>query len=106
MKHSALFHAHRRAGARFIEHFGWELPASFISPDHEVDQISKTVGVADLSYYLKFDLRKRPPQQCWQLGAKHYLIFGEPPLDPPLGAIDVTSVFTSLRLVGPRSRDL
>ena len=104
MKRSALFYLHRRAGARFIEHQGWELPASFLPPEQE--QVRESVGLADLSHLLKFDLKKQPQQQGWRLGTDHYLMLGESPLDPPLGAIDVSSVYTSFRLVGPRSRDV
>jgi len=105
MKRSALFYLHRRAGARFIEHQGWELPASFLPPEQEAVQIRESAGLADLSHLLKFDLKKQQ-ENGWRLGANHYLLLGESPLDPPSGAIDVSSVYTSFRLVGPRSRDV
>jgi glycine cleavage system aminomethyltransferase T len=106
MKRSALFYLHQRAGARFVEHQGWELPASFLPSEKEAEQVRKSVGLADLSHLLKFDLRKQPQQRGWRLGANHYLMMGEPPLDPPPGAIDVSSVYTSFRLAGPRSSDV
>jgi glycine cleavage system aminomethyltransferase T len=106
MKRSPLFYWHQRAGASFIEHQGWELPASFLPPEQEAAQVRKSAGIADLSHLLKFELQTQPPQNGWRLGAGLYLMMGESPLDPPPGAIDVSSVNTSFRLVGPRSRDV
>src|SRR6516162_10939651 len=106
MKRSALFHLHRRCGASFIEHHGWELPAFFLNADEEAAAVRKTVGLADLSYCSKLDLQKAPENSGWWLGANHYWMIAEPPLDPPPGAIDITSVYTSLCLAGPRSRDV
>ncbi|MGA8149948.1 MAG: hypothetical protein WB952_03295 [Terriglobales bacterium] len=106
MKRSALFHLHQRAGARFIEHQGWELPAFFATAEQEAVAVRKGAGLADLSHLLKFDLRKEPQRKGWRLGANHYLMMGEAPLDPPWGAIDVSSVYTSLRLAGPQSRNV
>jgi len=105
MKRSALFHLHQRAGAKLVEQQGWELPSCFVPPEQEAAQVSKGVGLADLSHLLKFDLKKQPQQKCWRLGMDHYFMIGES-LDPPSGAIDVSSVYTSFRLVGPRSRDV
>ena len=69
MKRSALFYWHQRAGASFIEHQGWELPASFLPPEQEAAQVRKSVGIADLSHLLKFELQKQAPQNGWRLGA-------------------------------------
>ena len=106
MKRSALFDLHRRAGATFVEHQGWELPAFFVSPEQERSQVRASVGLADLSHVAKFDLKTEPEERWWNLGADHYLVIGEPPLDVPTGATDVTSVYTSFRLAGPRSKDV
>jgi glycine cleavage system aminomethyltransferase T len=62
MKRSALFYCHQRSGAKFIEHQGWELPAFFLSPEQEAAQVRDTVGLADESYLLKFDLKKQHGQ--------------------------------------------
>lgn len=105
MKRSSLFYCHQQSGAGFTEHQGWEIPAFFLSPEKEVAQVRDTVGLSDQSYLLKFDLKERPMQGRWLLGANHYLLMGEPPMDAPLDAIDVSSVYTSLRLAGPRSRE-
>jgi glycine cleavage system aminomethyltransferase T len=106
MKRSALFHLHRRAGASFIEHCGWDLPAFFSSAEQEAAEVRKTVGLADLSYVSKFDLQTEPQHDGWWLGANHYWMIVEPPLDPPSGSIDISSVYTSLCLTGPKSRDV
>jgi len=106
MKRSALFHLHRRAGASFIEHRSWQLPAFFSSAEQEAAEVRKAVGLADLSHVLKFDLRREPSHDGWWLGANHYWMIVEPPLDPPSGSIDVSSVYASLCLAGPRSRNV
>lgn len=82
------------------------MAAFFTSPEQEAAQLRVSVGLADLSYYWKFDLRKHPQRQCWTLGANHYLVTGEPPLDVPPDATDVTSGFANLCLAGPKSRDV
>jgi glycine cleavage system aminomethyltransferase T len=106
MKRSALFYAHQRAGAKFVEHCGWELPASFTSAEREAARTGISAGIADLSHYRKFDLKTQLAQPWWRLGANHYLIIGEALMDPPSGATDVTSVYANFRLVGPRSREM
>ena len=106
LKHSALFHLHQRAGASFLEHSGWELPAFFSSAEREAAEVRKSVGLADLSHVRKFDLRREPAHDGWWLGANHYWMIVEPPLDPPSDSIDISSVYASLCVAGPRSRDL
>ncbi|HWO39618.1 MAG TPA: hypothetical protein VNO32_63420 [Candidatus Acidoferrum sp.] len=106
MKRSALFYVHQRAGARFVEHCGWELPASFTSAEREAEQIGTNAGIADLSHYGKFDLKTQPAQPWWRLGANHYLIIGEALMDPPSGATDVTASYANFRLAGPMIRDV
>ena len=106
MKRSALFYCHQREGASFIGYRGWELPAFFSQPEQEAAHVREYVGLSDESYLRKFDLRKQPSQRAWRLGENHYLLLSELALDAPPGAIDVSSVYTSLRLTGPRSRDV
>jgi glycine cleavage system aminomethyltransferase T len=106
MKRSALHSEHSNAGATFGEYSGWELPAYFVSAQREVEQIRKSVGLADLSYLAKFDLRAKSEQASWRLGAKHYLVLGEITTPITTGAIDVTSVYAVLRLAGPKSREV
>jgi glycine cleavage system aminomethyltransferase T len=106
MKRSALYSEHRNAGAIFGEYCGWELPAYFVSPEQEAAQICKSVGLSDLSYLSKFDLRAKSEQKSWCLGARHYLILGETANPVTTEAIDVTSVYAVLRLAGPSSREV
>jgi glycine cleavage system aminomethyltransferase T len=106
MKRSALHSEHSSAGATFGEYSGWELPAYFVDPDQEAAQICKSVGVADISYLSKFDLRNKPEQQSWCLSATHYLILSETSSAVPAEAIDVSSVYAVLRLAGPNSREV
>jgi glycine cleavage system aminomethyltransferase T len=104
MKRSALFYLHQRGGAKFGECHGWEMPFSFASPEAEESQVREHVGLTDLSYRTKFDMKTKPAQPFWNLGKNHYLVLGEPPLDPPSEATDVTSVYANLFLAGPRSK--
>jgi glycine cleavage system aminomethyltransferase T len=104
MKHSALFYLHQRVGAKFAERHGWEMPLSFTSPESEEAQVRKQIGLADLSYRTKFDTRSEPARPFWSLGRNHYMVVGEPPLEPPSGATDVTSVYADLFLAGPQSK--
>lgn len=64
------------------------------------------VGLADISYRAKFESKIRPERLWWRLSSSLYLAIGEPPLDPPLEAVDVTSVYANLFLAGPHSRDV
>jgi len=106
MKRSALYSLHLRAGANFAEYSGWELPAFFVSAEQEAAQIRKSVGLTDVSHSLKFDLRSKPEQPSWLLGANHYLAVGESSGIPSAERIDVTSVYAALRLAGPRTGDV
>jgi glycine cleavage system aminomethyltransferase T len=106
MKRSALFHLHARSGAHFTGHHGWEIPEWFSSPQTEVSGVKNGVGLADVSYRVKFDSRTPPESGWFSLGSHHYLTLGEPMLDSPVGAIDVSSVYANLILAGPRSKDV
>lgn len=104
MKRSALYHLHEQAGVQFTGHHGWRIPFSFTSPESEAPQVREQVGLTDLSYRTKFDTKTEPARPFWRLAANHYLVVGEPPIDPPSGSTDVTGVYASLFLAGPRSR--
>ena len=106
MKLSALFYWHQQQGAIFTEHQGWELPAYFLPPEQEAAAVRKNAGLVDVSYLHKFDLQHEPHQRSWRLGTKHYFMMRDSPLEPPAPAIDVSSVYSCFRLVGPRSRDI
>jgi glycine cleavage system aminomethyltransferase T len=106
MKLSALFYWHQQQDATFTQHQGWELPAYYSLPEQESVAVSKNAGLVDVSYLRKFDLQHEPHQRSWRLGAKHYLVIEDSPSEPLPRAIDVTSVYSCFRLVGPRSRDI
>jgi glycine cleavage system aminomethyltransferase T len=106
MKRSALFHLHQRSRASFASYHGWEMPAAFSSPDEESAAVRSRVGLTDISYRTKFESKIQPKRQWWLLASAHYLSIGEPPVEPPLEATDVTSVYANLLLMGPRSKDV
>jgi len=103
MKRSALFHIHRRSGAQFGEYFGWQLPASFASPEAEAAHARSQVALADISFRAKYESVRQPERHWWRLRDDRFLTIGDPPLDSPADAIDVTSVYTNLLLAGPFS---
>lgn len=135
IKQTALFHWHQQAGASLTEHHGWRIPASFTSPESEAGQVREAVGLADVSWMMKFDLKgyglKTPPafggrERCWILGPLHVLITCDPSarddvlgqlehlqaaafnlqLPAPVYVTEVTSVYAQLLLAGPRSREV
>ncbi len=116
-----------------VTYHGWQVAGLFTSPGGEVAQVKESVGVADVSWILKFDINgpglEHPPalgQQAslWNIGRLHGLLTCEPtagdavkerlremqdvptdcPLPPPVYVTEVTSVYAQLWLVGPRSR--
>jgi glycine cleavage system aminomethyltransferase T len=93
-------------GAHFGSYAGWEVPESFVVPETEAGQVRSGVGLADLSFRSKYETERQPERNWWRLRDDRYLTLGDPPLEAPAGAIDVTSVFADLLLAGPRSRDV
>jgi heterotetrameric sarcosine oxidase gamma subunit len=67
--------------------------------------VRSSAGIADLSYRAKFETRA-PAEGAWRLGAERYLVVGEPPVAAPADAFDISGVYASLLLAGPRSRDV
>lgn len=112
VRQSPLFHRHEQAGASFVDHHGWQVPAYFTFAQKEAEQLSKSVAVGDLSWMVKLDVKghepKTPDGTAWCLGPEHYLVTchpSAPPLDMPY-VTDVTSVYAQFLLAGPRSRDV
>ncbi len=89
-----------------MEHAGWEIPGHFSSAEKDAAAVRNSVGLGDLSYRAKFDSRKRPERLWWRLSSSRYLTIGEPPLEMPADAADVTSVFANVLLAGPHARDV
>ena len=106
MKTSALFHHHQRSGAVFAERHGWQVAESFSTPEVEAAGVRHSAGLADISYRPKFELQVQPERNWWRLAAGRYLLIGEPPLEAPAEAIEVTSVYSNLLLAGPRGKDV
>jgi glycine cleavage system aminomethyltransferase T len=104
MKRSALYHHHQRARATFADYYGWQLPASFSTAEAEAKQAAQSAGLADFSYRTKFESCNQPAHNWWRLAESRYLVTGEPGIELPPDAIDLTSVYTNLLLAGPRSR--
>jgi glycine cleavage system aminomethyltransferase T len=113
-----VFSRHHRSGAAWTDHYGWQVPASFTAAETEAASVRESVGLADLSWILKFDLKGYAPLHC--------LVTCEPPARnailerlealqaagsdgsgiPPIYLTEVTSVFAQFLLAGPRSRQV
>jgi glycine cleavage system aminomethyltransferase T len=135
IKHSALFDIQKQAGASFTEHHGWEVPAIYRSAESEAEAVRHRVGVADVSWMVKFDLKGYVLKKdfrlgekvfCWPLGPLHLLATSDPAdrgelltqlkpfqtagadlsLPPPVYVTDVTSVYSHFLLAGPKSREV
>jgi glycine cleavage system aminomethyltransferase T len=135
IKISALFDLQLRAGASFTELYGWQVPASYRSAEGEASDLRAGVGLADVSWTVKLDLKGYGVKKglslgekayCWALGSNHSLVTCNPPardevleqlknlqaagadlsLPPPVYVTDVTSVYAQFLLAGARSRDV
>ncbi len=135
IKQTALFNRHRQSGASWIEHHGWQVPASFSQPEDEAARVRESVGLADLSWMLKFDVKGYGLKHTlalgegafsWVLGPLHALVTCNPSrrpavmdrlqrlqtagadlsLPPPVYVTDVTSVYAQFLLAGPRCRQV
>ena len=135
MKQTALFNRHQENGASLTEYHGWQIPHHFGAPEDEAARVRESVGLADVSWMLKLDLKgyglgKLPPVGeggfLWMLGPLHYLVTGDPTtkdqtierlnkiatvgadlsLPPPVYVTDVTSVYAQFLLAGPRCREV
>jgi sarcosine oxidase subunit alpha len=115
IRQSPLFHRHEQAGASFVDHHGWRVPAYFTFAQKEAEQLANSVAVSDVSWMGKLDVKGREPKAlegtAWRLGPQHFLIIGSldaPAQDvtPPVYVTDVTSVYVQFLLAGPRSRDV
>ena len=105
MKHTALHHYHRSAGAIWTNRHGWEVPARFLSAEEEATFTRAGVGMSDISYLQKVEVPE-PQPGSWKLGSKRHLLIGEPPIENYAGGWDVTSVYSAFRLLGPKTRDV
>ena len=135
IKQSALLHEHQQMKASMTEHHGWLTPARFTSADQEAAQVRESVGLADLSWMARFELKgyglKAPltfsqGARCWALAPQHLLVTCDPMAresvvetlqslrapasDLALPALvywtEMTSIYAQLLLAGPRSRNV
>jgi len=135
IKQTALFNRHQQSGASWIEQYGWQVPAYFSKPEDEAARVRESVGLADLSWMLKFDVKGYGLKNTlalgegvfsWVLGALHVLITcshslrpevmdrfqglqtagADLSLPPPVYVTEVTSVYAQFLLAGPRCRQV
>ncbi len=135
IKQTALFNRHQQSGASWTEHHGWQVPAYFSKPEHEAAWVRESVGLADLSWMLKFDVKGYGLKHSlalgegafsWVLGPLHALVTCSPSrrrevmdrfqvlqtagadlsLPPPVYVTEVTSVYAQFLLAGPRCRQV
>jgi glycine cleavage system aminomethyltransferase T len=135
IKQTALFNRHRQSCASWIEHHGWQVPAYFSEPGDEAARVRESVGLADVSWMLKFDVKgyglKKPLALgegafSWVLGPLHALVTCNPPrrrevmdrfqglqtagahlsLPPSVYVTEVTSAYAQFLLAGPRCRQV
>lgn len=89
-------------------HAGWQLPERFTSAEEEARRVREGVGLAEMSYLPKFDLKGEQVRGHWPLGRGHALALRERPeqADGCMHVTDVTSAYSDLLLAGPKSRDV
>ena len=104
LKRSALLPLHLAANAMLGDHHGWLVPDRFADPQAELAAVREQVGLADVSYRIKYLLPARPEGASWHLTDERFLVIGDPPCAVPARAIDVTSVYAVLLLAGPLAR--
>ena len=112
-RRSALHHCHLEAHAQLKTFSGWQLPAWYTNPSSELEQVRASVGISDVSYLSKLDLRGPAiefplPARLWKLTPAHVLVTS--PLPIPFVAssslTDVTSIYSAILLAGPKSREV
>jgi glycine cleavage system aminomethyltransferase T len=132
IRHTAIFHILREAGASLTEHHGWQVPAYFAGAQVEAENLARSAALADVSWMIKLDLKGDslemtpviPDGRVWGLGRQHYLVTCEPAASVAVSAqirsgspastglpqrfhiTDVTSVYAQFLLAGPRSVDI
>jgi len=112
-RQSALHHCHLDARAQLKIFSGWQLPAWYTDPSSELEQLRATVGISDVSYLSKLDLRGPagefpPPARLWRLTPAHALVTSPLPIAfvASSSVTDVTSIYSAILLAGPKSREV
>jgi heterotetrameric sarcosine oxidase gamma subunit len=105
LAHSPMERCARAAGARFEPRDGWLVAVGYDRPPAES-------GWADLSHLGKLEVHGSPEADWYPIGARRSLVIAEPPaareLRERLGAraIDVTTAYAALAVVGPAAREV
>jgi glycine cleavage system aminomethyltransferase T len=112
-RQSALHRCHLDAHAQLKSFSGWELPAWYTDPSSELEHVRASVGISDVSYLSKLDLRGPAaefpaPARLWKLTPAHALVTSPLPIAfvASSSVTDVTSVYSAILLAGPESREL
>jgi glycine cleavage system aminomethyltransferase T len=112
-RQSALHHCHLEAHAQLQSFSGWQLPAWYTNPSSELEQVRASVGISDVSYLSKLDLRGPapefpPPARLWKLTPAHALVTSPLPIAfvASSSVTDVTSIYSAILLAGPESRQV
>lgn len=130
VKRTALYRRHLTLGCSLGEHHGWQVAARFAAPEEEVRRVREAVGLSDVSWMGKIEMKgsglddggasTAPPGSLWRLARDHRLAtcgtehreavlrsaIQAAAAHPCVRVTDVTSVYTALLLAGPRSRDV
>ncbi len=112
-RQSALHRCHLEAHAQLKAFSGWQLPAWYTDPSSELEHLQTSVGISDVSYFSKLDLRGPaadfpPPARLWKLTPAHALVTSPLPIPFEVSSFvtDVTSVYSAILLAGPKSREV
>jgi sarcosine oxidase subunit alpha len=129
IKYSAIYRKHLALGATMTDFYGWQVAAHFTSPDKETQQVRENVGLADVSWLVKLDVKSREWKMengkwkmengsIYQLAQGHWMVICEPQeveaaretlerqavVADCFHVIDMTSAYSALLLAGPKSR--
>jgi sarcosine oxidase subunit alpha len=111
------------------DYYGWETVEQFTSPDEEVRSVRESVGLSDMSWLGKLDVKGKDTnlksqipnyESVWHLARGHWLVTCEPQdadrvreelerlstAANCLHVTDVTPVYAALLIAGPKSRDV
>jgi glycine cleavage system aminomethyltransferase T len=112
-RQSALHRCHLEARAQLEAFSGWQLPAWYTDPSSELEHVQTSVGISDVSYFSKLDLRGSaaefpPPARLWKLTPAHALVTSPLPIAfvTSSSVTDITSVYSAILLAGPESREV
>ena len=135
IRRTTLWRKHGTLGATFVEVSDWQIADRFTTPESEVRAARENVGLADVSWLSKFDVKGSDfkadkesvtPGSLWALAPGHALVTCRPEdsehvnksledlvaQSTPDGqgacchVTNVTSVYAALMLLGPNSRDV